>query len=197
MEQWLTDLLQQHINDEGTFDTDGFGSAYDAEAPKHSVPKAVFNEKNDELKEAKQTLEQLESTDNSEDLKAELEKYQSRLKEVETERQEERKQQALIKALDDAVDPDFVADLIKGEVELNDKGELEGLDELLSARKEKQPYLFKQAKEEKKEEQTEKVDNEKLPKQQSTPLTKEDIMKVKDKGKRLELIGDNPELFGK
>lgn len=197
MEQWITDLLDQHINEEGGFDVDAFKAGYDAEAPKQYVPKSEFNKKNDELKEARDTLKKLEESDNGEDLKKQLEEYQTKLKEVEQERRDEKKQQAILSALADAVDPEFVASLIKDNVELDDDGNVKGLEDLLKEKKEKQPYLFKQ--EEKKEEQeeteTKEVDNDKLPNQQSTPITKEDIMKEKDKGKRLELIKEHSELF--
>lgn len=192
MEQWITDLLDQHINEEGGFDVDAFKAGYDAEAPKQYVPKSEFNKKNDELKEARETLKSLEESDSTEDLKKELADYQTKLKEVEQERASEKKQQAILSALTDAVDPEFVASLIKDNVELDDDGNIKGLEDLLKEKKEKQPYLFKQ--EEKKEKRVE-VDNQRLTNTKARPLTKDDIMSIEDDEKREEAINANLHVF--
>lgn len=194
MEQWITDLLEQHTNEEGGFDVEAFKAGYDTEAPKQHVPKSEFNKKNDELKEARDTLKKLEESDNGEDLKKQLEEYQAKLKEVEQERADEKKQQAILGALTDAVDPEFVASLIKDDVELDDDGNVKGLEDLLKEKKEKQPYLFK-AEEKKEEKEKVEVDNEKLPNQQSTPLTKKSILAIKDRAERQEAIAQNIEYF--
>lgn len=196
MDKWLEELIDKHIDTEtGALDKEGFTADYSTEAPKQVVPKSVFNEKNEELKEAKGTLEQLSKTDNTEELKGKLEEYETRLTELQTERKEERKALAIKEALKDTVDPAFVSTLLKDKVEFDEEsGELKGFEEALKEHRENQPYLFKDS-EQNNEPEIPAVDNNQLANPEGNALTKKDILNIKNKSERLEAIKNNKQLF--
>ncbi len=89
-------------------------------------------------------------------------------------------------------DPAYVTDKLK-DVELNDEGEFEGIDEQVEELKEKHPLLFEQEQQE---------PNKPKPWAQrgngtvnKGELTAEQIMEVKDKKERQRLIQENKDLF--
>lgn len=195
MEKWLEALLVEHIGE----DVEGlaaFKEAYDSEAPLRNVPKHVFNETNNELKEARNTLKELQESNDTKELEEKLNDYKEKLEALEQERTDERLNNALSAALADAHDIEFVSSLLKDKVELDEDGNVKGLEDIVKETKEKQPYLFKveEAKEEPKEPEV-VVDNSKLTNTKSTPLTKQDIASIKNKAERLEAIQANPHLY--
>lgn len=196
MEKWLEELIDKHIDTEtGTLDKEGFAADYSTEAPRQVVPKSVFNDKNEELKDARQTLEELNKTDNTEELKGKLEEYETKLTELQTERKEERKALAIKDSLKDTVDPNFVATLLKDKVEFDEEsGELKGFEEALKEHREQQPYLFKSS-EQNNEPEIPDVDNKQLANPEGNVLTKQDILNIKGRAERLDAIANNKHLF--
>lgn len=196
MEKWLVDLINENTKDE-VLDVEAFKEAYDSEAPKHTVPKSVFNEKNNDLKEAQNTLKELQESNDTKELEDKLNDYKKKLEALEQERADERLNNALSEALADAHDVEFVTSLLKDKVELDEDGNVKGLEDIVKETKEKQPYLFKpeEDNEASKEGETIKVDNSKLKNTKTPPMTKEDIFNIKDKTERLEAIKANPQLF--
>lgn len=196
MEKWLEDLINENTKDE-VLDVEAFKEAYDSEAPKHTVPKSVFNEKNNDLKEAQNTLKELQESNDTKELEDKLNDYKKKLEALEQERADERLNNALSEALADAHDVEFVTSLLKDKVELDEDGNVKGLEDIVKETKEKQPYLFKpeEDNEASKEGETIKVDNSKLKNTKTPPMTKEDIFNIKDKTERLEAIKANPQLF--
>lgn len=192
MEKWIAELIDKHIDTEtGALDKEAFAADYSTEAPKRVVPKSVFNEKNEELKDARETLEELNKTDNTEELKGKLEEYETKLTELQTERKEERKALAIKESLKDTVDPNFVATLLKDKVEFDEEsGELKGFEEALKEHREQQPYLFKDN-----EPEIPKVDDKQLANPQGSALTSKDIVNMGNRAERLEAIKNNPHLF--
>lgn len=200
MDKWLEELIDKHVDTEtGALNREDFTAEYSTEAPKQMVPKTVFNEKNEELKNANTTLEELSKTDNTEELKSQLEQYETKITDLEKERKEERKVLALKGALKDTVDPEFVSTLLKDSVDYDEEsGELKGMEEVLKEYKEKQPYLFNQADEsstQKNETVIPEVDNKQLTNPEGSVLTKGDILGIKDRTERLEAIANNKQLF--
>lgn len=57
---WIKQLLAKHTDEDGKVSADAFLEEVTKEAPKHSVPKAEFNAKNEALKEAREDLEALQ-----------------------------------------------------------------------------------------------------------------------------------------
>lgn len=196
MEKWLEDLINENTKDE-VLDVEAFKEAYDSEAPKHTVPKSVFNEKNNDLKEAQNTLKELQESNDTKELEDKLNDYKKKLEALEQERADERLNNALSEALADAHDVEFVTSLLKDKVELDEDGNVKGLEDIVKETKEKQPYLFKPEEDNEagKEGETIKVDNSKLKNTKTPPMTKEDIFNIKDKTERLEAIKANPQLF--
>lgn len=191
MDKWLIELLDKHVDAEtGALDKEGFTAEYSTEAPRRVVPKTVFNEKNEELKEARTTLDELKGANNTEELEGKLKEYESKLQVI----QEEKKALALQQALTGTVDPEFVSSLIKDKIELDEEGNFKGLEETLNEYKEKRPYLFKQ--EQKEEEKTIQTNNKKLANPEGSVLTRQDILNIGDRAERLEAIKNNKHLFG-
>lgn len=196
MEKLVKELIDKHVDkDTGVIDVEGFTADYSTEAPKQLVPKSVFNEKNEELKEANQTLEELNNTDNTEELQTKLKDYETKLTELQTERKEERKALAIRESLKDTVDPNFVATLLKDKVEFDEEtGELKGFEEVLNEHREQQPYLFKSS-EQNNEPEIPAVDNKQLANPEGKVLTKRDVLNINDRTERLEAIKNNKHLF--
>lgn len=59
---WVKQLLAKHTAEDGKVNSEAFLAAVTAEAPKHSVPKAEFNAKNDALKSAQADLDALQKS---------------------------------------------------------------------------------------------------------------------------------------
>ena len=196
MNKFVTDLLNSHIDKEsGVLNIESFTEEFDKEAPKYIVPKAVFNEKNEELKLVRT---QLDSND-TDGLQKQIDEYKDKLKKVEEERAGEKKTAALRSVLKDSHDPDFTASLLLNDVEIDEEtGDYTNLEDVVGKLKESKPFLFNiEVKEDEgnKEDGTELNKVGKLANPNATPLTKRDIMGIRDKPKRLEAIKENPHLF--
>lgn len=192
MLNFLEELIDKHISEEGALDKEGLLKTFKSEHTKVVVDKSVFNEK---LSEIKQLEQQIEEAGN----------YKSKYEAVIEERKAEGKKRAILDALTDSVDPDFVLSLIESEIEYDEEeGTLTNIEEVLAKRKENQPYLFTNKEPDKVDEADEvppaptpapKAKDGKLANPKGKPLTVESIMSLKDEEEKERLIAANMDLF--
>ncbi|WP_225743364.1 phage scaffolding protein [Marinilactibacillus sp. Marseille-P9653] len=152
----------------------------------------------DRIAQHEQQLEELKKkpTD-SEGLNDKIEQLQKENKELkeskEAELAEERRVNKIalsVKGLNTA-DEDFVSDKLRN-LQLDEEGNLIDFDKHVDVLKEKHPFLFEGVKEEPKKPGKWSQGNSTV---ESGAMTKEDIMKEPDAGKRQQLISENAHLF--
>lgn len=160
------------------------------------VPRSRLNDKNAEIKDLKEELSNRDkqiadlekSVDNDSELKQELEQ----LKQANTDWQDKYQQSQLNNAIKlgvakDANDPnDILAFINKDGLELQDDGNVKGLDNALESLRENKPYLFANSK----KTGTSPVDGE----NPSNTITKEQFENM-GVNERVELYNSNPDAY--
>lgn len=185
MKQWFEGLIDSNTKEEG-LDVDKFKEDFYKELTIHLVPKNVFNEKNEELKQAK--------ANSSSDLQQQLDELKARY-------EGEKINNALKAALADAHSVDVAIQLIGDKVSLNDNGEVQGIEEAVKDLREQHAFMFKVEEADKGEEAAEVkepvvvVDNSKLTNTKASPLTVDDIFEIEDEDELEEAIEANIHLF--
>lgn len=199
---WLEELIAQHTDENGVVDKEALMSSIKAESPKHQVPKSVYNDKVAELKTVNDTLSSLKANTQDGDIKAELESARSELASLKTEKREQSVKQALLDA--GVENEESTLDYIRfklGDLELDEDDNIKHLDNKIRSLKEEAPKFFEVSKD--KDESTQQAkgfkvqDNKLNDGGNQTPMTKSEIMQIKDPVKRVSAIQENPELFEK
>ena len=157
--EWLKELLKEHVAEDKL---DEVVKAFNAESPKHVIPKDVFNEKSTEAKTLKGQLDeykkQVESLSEKagtvEEYQQQIEKLKTDYTELEAKTQQEitniTKKTAYEKALiNSGVHKDAI-DLLLSSTKL-DELDTEKLDEQINNLKEQRPGLFVEEKQQSKD----------------------------------------------
>lgn len=193
--QWIKDILEKNVNDEGVLDLEAAESELNTEAPKNVIPKEQYNNKVQELSEAQGTLNDLkEKHTDVEELQSSIEEYENKVEQLEQEKADQAKSFALKTALSDvgAVDVDYFADKLKDDVELDEDGNLKDFDDKIKDYQTKHPALFKKPESEESKDDNNgfQIQDNKLDNGTDQPLSMKDIYKQypNDKEKRIELI---------
>src|SRR5699024_6806297 len=140
----ITELIEKHTGDDGKLDKDAFIKELNTEMPKNFVPKSEFNTKNQALKEANETLEQLKKDNKDiEALQTKITEYETKATELEQELADERKTFTVKEALQSAGAQDVDYMIYKlGDVEVNKDGTIKDLENKVKALKEENPAFF-------------------------------------------------------
>lgn len=200
--KWIKEILEKHTNEEGVLDLETAESELNNEAPKRVIPKDQYNTKVDELKEAQDTLDDLKKNhEGVEELQTTIEDYETKVEELEQEKIDQATKFALKTALTDvgAVDVDYFADKLIGDVELDEEGNLTAFEDKIKDYQTKHPALFKKADEnDSKNKGGFRVLGNDLEGGERTPnMTKEDINKIDNPEKRIKAIQENKDLYRK
>lgn len=135
--EWIEQIITKHTKEDGTVDTKALNEDIDKEFPKHAVTKNVYNTKAKEASEHKKALEDLQADSAAlEDIKQERDRLQAELT-------NERISYKTETALKDAGGTKL--DYLKyrlGELELDEDGNVKGLDDKLKELKEQEPEFF-------------------------------------------------------
>lgn len=135
---WIIELIKKHTNADGVVDTDAVANAINDAAPKYVVPKHKYNEVSNKLKEANDTIESFEEKDTSE-LEGQLEELASA---YEAQSIYYAKRDALVGAGAKTDDIEFLMWKLGDEFEMNEEGEIEGIDEAVKSIQEKNAKYF-------------------------------------------------------
>lgn len=207
--QWIKSILEKHVDDEGKLNLEEAQTEINKEFPQHAVPKSDFNEKNEELKQAKAEVKQRD--DQLKELgDVKPEELQEKIVDLQKANEDLSKaNEAELKQLkvEHAADMEIMASGAKNlkvvkalidleKAELGDDGKVIGLSEQLKTAKESDGYAFNEPEETKKpgfkgaEPGKTKVDGK-----EDNPVTKKLI--DMDYVERLELKESNPEQYEK
>lgn len=198
--KWINDILEKHVNDEGVLDREAADAELKNEAPKHVIPKNVYNDKVDELNTANTTINELKKEHGDVDtLQEKISDYETEIEKLKDEKKDQALEFSLREALSSsgAEDVDYFVDKLKGDITLNDKGELEGYDDLVKEYQTKHPKLFTKADNDDKKNDNggfSVIDND-LDKGNKGQWTKEKIMAIEDDDERQSKIKENLKLF--
>lgn len=149
--EWLRAILEKASITDGKLDVEGLIKQVSTEFPKHAVPKNVFNEKNNALKAAEETIADLkqENGDNTE-LQKKVSDYETEIDNLKKAAADTAKTYALKELLSKqgVQDPDYLIYKQGGLEKFNfDKeGKPIGIDDILKPYKEDEAFshLFKQ-----------------------------------------------------
>ncbi|WP_313132633.1 phage scaffolding protein [Anaerocolumna sp.] len=108
--QWLLDLIAKHTKD-GVLDTESLTKEINAEFPKHAVPKSEFNDINELLKTANNTIKDLkEDNAENETLQNTIKEHEKTIQKLQEDATNTSKTYALKEQLSKSgvVDPDYL-----------------------------------------------------------------------------------------
>lgn len=127
---WIKEILEKHKKEDGTIDISKAITEINNEAPKNVVPKATFNEKNEDLKKANKLVEELKKDNKDiDDLQSKIDNYEKDIETLKEERIKERTNFTLKEKLKAAGAKDVDYMIYKlGEVELDKEGNIIELD---------------------------------------------------------------------
>ena len=153
--EWVKKLIEKHTKD-GALDLEAFMKEYNAEFPKHAVPKETYNSLAESKKQLEKDiadrdrqLEELKKID-ADGLKSKIEQLQNDNKAAKEKYDADMKDMTLTNAIKLAVagqvhDEGLVAGLVdKSKLILGDDGKVTGLDEQVKSLKESKSFLFKE-----------------------------------------------------
>jgi len=131
--EWLKKLLEGAQIKDGKLDVEALMTSINAEFPKNAVPKDKYNEVSNDLKEANKTLDTLKKNHKDvEALQGEIEGYKTKMKELETAREQDKKSYSVKSALEKAGATDIDYLLYKlgdiSKLELDSEGNIKDLD---------------------------------------------------------------------
>lgn len=131
--EWLKKLIEAAQIKDGKLDVEGLMTSINTEFPKNAVPKDKYNEVSNDLKEANKTLDTLKKNHKDvETLQGEIEGYKTKMKDLETAREQDKKSYSVKSALEKAgaTDVDYLlyklGDIAK--LELDSEGNIKDLD---------------------------------------------------------------------
>lgn len=145
-----------------------------------------------QLEEAQKLIDGLKK-EGTEDQQKKVSEYETRIKELEAELQQQKVESALRAALVDAkvTDPDYIAFKIKekGEIKLDANGKIKGIDDAISALKTQYPQHFPK-------ETQKKIEEHKLERGEEggDGVTRSDLLR-KTYAERVQFQKENPELY--
>ena len=146
---WIKEILEKHINEEGKIDLTKAMDEVKEEFPKQAVPKEVFNNKLEDLKVANKLVDDLKKDNQDiEELQTKITDYETKVENLEQERLKERKNFILKEKLRDsgALDVDYMIYKL-GEVETDEEGNIIELDNKIKSLMEENKDHFKVAEE--------------------------------------------------
>lgn len=145
--QWLLDLITKHTKD-GVLDTESLTKEINTEFPKHAVPKSEFNDINEQLKTANNTIKDLKK-DNAENetLQNTIKQHEQTIQKLQDDAANTTKTYILKEQLSKSgvLDPDYLIYKHGGIEKFNyDKdGNLIDLEDTIKPYKESLPHIFK------------------------------------------------------
>lgn len=148
MMEWLKKILEGAEVTDGALNAEALQNTIEKEFPKYAIPKTQFNEVNEKLKTANETIEQLKKDNqDNELLQQQVNAYKTKVEELETAAADTQKEYALREKLQEAgaVDPEYLI-YKQGGLEkfaFDKDGKPVGIDDLLKPLKESSPHLFK------------------------------------------------------
>lgn len=149
---WLKEILEKaKVNEDGKLDVEAVLKEISTEFPKHAVPKSVFNDKNEELKAASKTIDELKkSNGDNDDLQKKIKEYEVEIENLKQSADATLKTYALKEELSKAnvLDPDYLIYKAGGidKFTFDKEGKPIGVEETLKPYKEDtaMSHLFKQ-----------------------------------------------------
>ena len=108
--QWLLDLIAKHTK-EGGLDTEALTKEISTEFPKHAVPKSEFNEVNEKLKTANETIDTLKKNNgDNETLQSTIKQHEQTIQKLQDDAANTAKTYVLKEQLSKAgvLDPDYL-----------------------------------------------------------------------------------------
>lgn len=143
---WIKAIIEKYIGEDGKLDLTKAMVEVKAEFPKNAVPKEVFNATGEDLKAAKQLVNDLKKENKDvEGLQTKIEQYETDIETLKTERLAEKKTYTLKEALTKAGATDVDYMLFKlGDVEVDKDGNILELDNKIKSLKETNAAHFKQ-----------------------------------------------------
>lgn len=158
--EWIIDILKKYQKEDGTIDLATAEQEIKSEFPKQAVPKTVFNEKSEQLRTANATIDELKnnskgSQDNqdnqdnqdsqgNEELQTQLEKYKSRIAELEAQEKTNAMNYQARSALEKAGISDVEYGLyLLGTLEADEQGNVKDLDNKINDLRTSKPVFFK------------------------------------------------------
>lgn len=147
--EWLRNLLESAKIDDGKLDIDGLMKSINAEFPKNAVPKATFNDVNEQLKTANITITDLKKNNkDNETLQAAIKTHETTIENLKAEADKQNKTYTLKEKLKElgVTDVDYLIYKHGGVDKFNfDKeGKLIGLEDAINPYKESISHIFKQ-----------------------------------------------------
>ena len=153
--EWIIDILKKYQKEDGTIDLATAEQEIKSEFPKQAVPKTVFNEKSEQLKTANATIDELKNNskggqDNqdsqgNEELQTQLEKYKTRIQELEAKEKTNAMNYQARSALEKAGISDVEYGLyLLGTLEADEQGNVKDLDNKINDLRASKPVFFKE-----------------------------------------------------
>lgn len=145
--EWLKNLVEKHTKD-GALDIEGLMKEVNTEFPKYAVPKADFNDINEQLKTANTTIKDLKKNNaDNETLQNTIKEHETTIGNLKVESENAKKEYGLKDKLRDlgVTDPDYLIYKHGGVDKFNyDKeGNTIGLEDTVKPYKESIPHIFK------------------------------------------------------
>lgn len=146
--EWIIDILKKYQKEDGTIDLATAEQEIKSEFPKQAVPKTVFNEKSEQLRTANATIDELRNSDKNsqgnEDLQTQLEKYKTRIQELELQEKTNAMNYQARSALEKAGISDVEYGLyLLGTLEADEQGNVKDLDNKINDLRTSKPVFFK------------------------------------------------------
>lgn len=152
--EWIIDILKKYQKEDGTIDLATAEQEIKSEFPKQAVPKTVFNEKSEQLRTANATIDELKNNskggqDNKdsqgdEELQTQLEKYKTRIQELELQEKTNAMNYQARSALEKAGISDVEYGLyLLGTLEADEQGNVKDLDNKINDLRTSKPVFFK------------------------------------------------------
>jgi hypothetical protein len=190
---WILKLIEKHTKD-GVLDFEALNKEMAIEFPKYAVPKATFNDINEQLKTANTTITELKkNNEDNETLQATIKTHETTIATLKVEADKTRKEYVLKEKLNGlgVTDADYLIFKQGGIDKFNFDGDGNpiGLEETIKPYQESVPHIFKQEQQQPKFTGVNPVDGTK-PLPGHNPWKKENF-NLTDQGK---IFKENPEL---
>lgn len=159
--EWIIDILKKYQKEDGTIDLATAEQEIKSEFPKQAVPKTVFNEKSEQLRAANATISELKNnskgsqenqenqenqgSQGNEELQTQLEKYKTRIQELEAQEKTNAMNYQARSALEKAGISDVEYGLyLLGTLEADEQGNVKDLDNKINDLRASKPVFFKE-----------------------------------------------------
>jgi len=147
---WIKKILEKHTKEDGTIDLAAAMQEVTTEFPKNAVPKATFNDINDQLKGANKTIGDLKKANgDNEELQKAIKDHEATIATLQKAAADKDKEFKIKAALDKegAIDADYIIFKNGGldKFEMDKEGTIKDLENLIKQSKENNPTFFKAA----------------------------------------------------